>query len=103
MYFTTPITHASYEGFYETTGKTAIGFTSSTNSMILESLLYIVTNRQPLTGPTDDMKSPWWRAVKAGNSDRGLPSTATQTARLISDSSGNYWVSGSGDRTPAIN
>lgn len=91
-----------YEGFYETTGKTAIGFTSSTNSMILESLLYMVTNRQPLTRPTDDLKSPWWRAVKAGNSERGLPSTATQKARLISDSSGNYWVSRSGDRTPVI-
>ncbi len=91
-----------YEGFYETTGKTAIGFTSSTNSMILESLLYTVTNRQPLIRPTTDMKSPWWRAVTKGDSGRGLPSTATQKARLISDGSENYWVSGSSNRTVVL-
>ncbi len=83
-----------YEGFYETTGKTAIGFTSSTNSMILESLLYMVTNRQPLIRPTVDLNSPWWRTISKGNSGRGLPDTPTQKARLISNHSGNYWVSG---------
>jgi len=90
-----------YEGFYETTGKTAIGFTSSTNSMILQSLLYTVMNRQPLIRPITAMNSPWWEAISKGNSGRGLPSTATQRAKLVSDNSGNYWVSGSSDRTSA--
>ncbi|MBG1264687.1 DUF3131 domain-containing protein [Nostoc commune] len=84
-----------YEGFYETTGKTAVGFTSSTNSMILQSLLYKVINQQPLIRPTNNMKSPWWQEVAQGNSGRGLPKTATQQTKLISDSSGSYWVSGS--------
>ncbi len=84
-----------YEGFYEKTGKSAVGFTSSTNSMILQSLLYTVTNRQPLIRPTTAMNSPWWQAIAKGDSGRGLPSTTTQKARLASDSFGTYWVSSS--------
>ncbi|MEH2312622.1 MAG: DUF3131 domain-containing protein [Nostoc sp.] len=84
-----------YEGFYEATGKTAIGFTSSTNSMILQSLLYKVMNRQPLIRPTTTMNSPWWVAVSKSDSGRGLPNTTTQQIKLISDSSGSYWVSDS--------
>ncbi|MEH2222650.1 DUF3131 domain-containing protein [Nostoc sp.] len=83
-----------YEGFYETTGKTAVGFTSSTNSMILQSLLYNLTNRQPLIRPAT-MNSLWWQTVSKGNSGRGLPNTATQQTKLTSDSSGSYWVSDS--------
>ena len=90
-----------YEGFYEATGKTAIGFTSSTNSMILQSLLYKVMNRQPLIRPTTTMNSPWWVAVSKSNSGRGLPNTTTQQIRLISDTSGSYWVSGS-ENTPLV-
>ncbi|MFN6498056.1 MAG: DUF3131 domain-containing protein [Nostoc sp. DedQUE01] len=82
-----------YEGFYETTGKRAVGFTSSTNSMILQSLLYKVINRQPLIRPTTTMKSPWWVAVNKGNSGRGLPNNAIQQTKLISDGSGSYWAS----------
>ncbi|WP_414566247.1 MULTISPECIES: DUF3131 domain-containing protein [unclassified Anabaena] len=83
-----------YEGFYEKTGKTALGFSSSTNSMVLESLLYMATKQQPLIRPTSNMKSPWWQAVNAGDSGRGLPSTTNQKSRFISDKSQNYWVSG---------
>ncbi|MEJ1930966.1 DUF3131 domain-containing protein [Nostoc sp. NIES-2111] len=83
-----------YEGFYETTGKTAIGFTGSTNSMILQSLLYTVMNHQPLIRPTA-MKSPWWVTVAQGNSGRGLPRSSESTARLITDSNGSYWISNS--------
>ncbi|MEH2335211.1 DUF3131 domain-containing protein [Nostoc sp.] len=90
-----------YEGFYEATGKTAIGFTSSTNSMILQSLLYKVMNRQPLIRPTTMMNSPWWVAVNKSDSGRGLPNTTTQQIRLISDTSGSYWVSGS-ENTPLV-
>ncbi|MEH2467984.1 DUF3131 domain-containing protein [Nostoc sp.] len=90
-----------YEGFYEATGKTAIGFTSSTNSMILQSLLYKVMNRQPLIRPTTTMNSPWWVAVNKSDSGRGLPNTTTQQIKLISNSSGSYWVSGS-ENTPLV-
>jgi hypothetical protein len=90
-----------YEGFYEATGKTAVGFTGSTNSMILQSLLYKVMNRQPLIRPATTMNSPWWVAVSKGNSGRGLPNIATQRTRLTSDSSGSYWVSGS-EKTPLV-
>ncbi|MCC5656605.1 DUF3131 domain-containing protein [Nostoc sp. XA010] len=84
-----------YEGFYEATGKTAVGFTSSTNSMILQSLLYKVMNGQPLIRPATSMKSPWWQEITKGDSGRGLPNTAKQRAKLISDSTGSYWLSGS--------
>ncbi|QLE54098.1 DUF3131 domain-containing protein [Nostoc sp. TCL26-01] len=90
-----------YEGFYETTGKTAVGFTSSTNSIILQSLLYKAMNRQPLIRPTTTMNSPWWEAVTKGNSGRGLPNIARQQTKLIGDSSGSYWVSSS-QNTPLI-
>ncbi|OYD98323.1 hypothetical protein CDG77_06655 [Nostoc sp. 'Peltigera membranacea cyanobiont' 213] len=90
-----------YEGFYETTGKTAVGFTNSTNSMILQSLLYKVMNQQPLIRPTVNMQSPWWQEVSKGDSGRGLPNIARQQTKLISDSSGNYWISGS-EKTPLV-
>ena len=91
-----------YEGFYETTGKTAIGFTSSTNSIILQSLLYKLMNRQPLIRPTTAvMNSPWWQAISKGDSGRGLPSTAKQRTRLTSDSFGTYWISDSSDKDRA--
>jgi hypothetical protein len=82
-----------YEGFYEKTGKTAIGFSSSTNSLILQALLYAATHRTPLAGKSVSTQSPWWQAIAAKQSDRGLPSRATTTARFISDASGSYWIS----------
>lgn len=80
-----------YEGFYEKTGRTAIGFTSSTNSTILQSLLYSAT-QQPLIHPNRNAKSPWWRAIASGNSGRGLPTIAKPQAQMISDNSGKFWV-----------
>lgn len=82
-----------YEGFDEKTGKTALGFSSSTNSLVLSSLLYMTTKQQPLIRPTNTLKSPWWQAVNAGNSGRGLPQSATQKSRFIADAGKNYWVS----------
>jgi hypothetical protein len=91
-----------YEGFYEKTGQAATAFTSSTNSMILQSLLHMMTNRQPLMRPVRAMDSPWWQAVAAGDTaGRGLPITATQKAKVISDASGSYWVSAS-DNLPTL-
>ncbi|QIR38126.1 DUF3131 domain-containing protein [Tolypothrix sp. PCC 7910] len=86
-----------HEGFYENTGKIALGFTSSTNSMILQSLLYKVTKQQPLIRPDTAMNSPWWKAIAEGDSGHGLPSTPKQTSRFISNTSGQYWVSNSSD------
>ncbi|WP_243714121.1 DUF3131 domain-containing protein [Nostoc sp. 106C] len=85
-----------YEGFSEKTGKFTLGFSGSTNSMILQSLLYMAT-KQPLIRPTTAMNSPWWRAVSSGYSDRGLPTTAKQKSRFVSKTSGNYWISNSSD------
>ncbi|MBD2041059.1 DUF3131 domain-containing protein [Microcoleus sp. FACHB-672] len=87
-----------YEGFYEKTGKTAVGFTGSTNSTILQSLLFMVT-KQPLISPATAMDSPWWQEVAKGNSGRGLPEIPTQKAKVASDASGTYWTSGDGTVT----
>ncbi|MCA1992853.1 MAG: DUF3131 domain-containing protein, partial [Coleofasciculus sp. S288] len=90
-----------YEGFSEKTGKPETALSGSTNSLILQSLLYLATNQQPLIHPETAMDSPWWRAVATSDSGRGLPRTATQTARRIANSTGAYWVSGS-DRTTSV-
>ncbi|MBD2744788.1 DUF3131 domain-containing protein [Coleofasciculus sp. FACHB-1120] len=82
-----------YEGFYEKTGKTATGLTGGTNGLILQALLYQVSDRKPSIRPITAANSPWWQAVSKGNSGRGLPTSATQKLRLISDSTGTYWIS----------
>ncbi|MBD2299232.1 DUF3131 domain-containing protein [Nostoc sp. FACHB-190] len=82
-----------YEGFYEATGKTAVGFTSSTNSMILQSLLYTLTKHKPLIAANTSLNSPWWEAIAQGDSGRGLPRIPQPKIKLISDSNGNYWAS----------
>ena len=82
-----------YEGFYEKTGKTAIGFSSSTNSLILQSLLYTATQQHPLIGSLPVQKSPWWNAIETKQSDRGLPRMLAPSIRLTSDMSGSYWTS----------
>ncbi|MBD2098010.1 DUF3131 domain-containing protein [Trichocoleus sp. FACHB-591] len=83
-----------YEGFYEQTGKPTIAaFSSGTNSLILQSLLYVSTKQQPLIRPTQSAKSPWWEAIAAGDSGRGLPERATQAIQLVRDRAGTYWAS----------
>jgi hypothetical protein len=89
-----------YEGFSEKTGKPQTALSGSTNSLILQSLLYMATNQQPLIRPETAMDSPWWEAVATADPGRGLPRSTTQTARLIVDSSGAYWTSGSNNTTP---
>ncbi len=89
-----------YEGFYEKTGSSVRSFTSSTNSLILQSLLYLATNQQPLVRLNTDMDSPWWQAIAKGNSGRGLPFTPTQKTRLITDTSGSYWGTVGNNTTP---
>ncbi|MGM3307091.1 DUF3131 domain-containing protein [Anabaena sp. WFMT] len=81
-----------YEGFYEKDGKKALGFTSSTNSMILQSLLYTATKQQPLIRANTALKSPWWQAISKGKSGNGIPNTATQKSQFVTNGSKNYWV-----------
>ncbi len=91
-----------YEGVYEKTGKLAFGFSSTTNSIILQSLLYRLRNQQPLLVDNTAMDSSWWRAVAEGNSGNGLPSTPAPKVRLVSDSSGTYWTSVKDNATPPV-
>jgi len=80
-----------YEGFYETNGKAALGFTSSTNALILQSLNYKFRDSQPLLTDNFDVKSPWWKAIAAGNSGNGLPYESNQQLYLVEDDIGIYW------------
>ena len=88
-----------YEGFYEKTGKSVLGFSSTTNSIILQSLLYRVKKQKPLVVENSNIKSPWWRAITEGNSGNGLPDQPQQKIRPVSQ---KYWTSGTGEITPVI-
>ncbi len=81
-----------YEGFYDKTGKTVTTYTSSTNSMILEALLFRATDRKSLIRPNPNLNSPWWQAITAGTG-QGLPRKASQTAELVDELGGSYWKS----------
>ena len=80
-----------YEGFYENNGKPALGFTSSTNAIVLQSLYYKYRDYQPLLTDNADSGSPWWNAIADGNSGNGLPEDAEQRLYLVEDDTGIYW------------
>jgi Protein of unknown function (DUF3131) len=82
-----------YEGFYDKTGKTVTTYTSSTNSIILEALLFKAVDRKSLIRPNSNLNSPWWQAIAADNG-QGLPRTANQTAEFVDELGGSYWKSG---------
>ncbi len=86
-----------YEGFYDKTGTTVTTYTSSTNSMILEALLFKSVDRKSLIRPNTDMNSPWWQAVSTGTG-QGLPNKAAQTAEFVDELGGSYWKSS----TPSV-
>jgi hypothetical protein len=81
-----------YEGFYDKTEKTVTTYTSSTNSMILEALLFKATDRKSLIRPNPNLNSPWWQAITAGTG-QGLPRQASQTAEFVAELGGSYWKS----------
>ncbi len=81
-----------YEGFYDKTEKTVTTYTSSTNSMILEALLFKATDRKSLIRPNSNLNSPWWQAITAGTG-QGLPRKASQTAEFVAELGGSYWKS----------
>ena len=80
-----------YEGFYEINGKAALGFTSSTNALILQSLYYQFRDGQPLLTDNVDFDSPWWQTVAKGNSGNGLPYENEPQLYLVEDDTGIYW------------
>lgn len=83
-----------YEGFYEQTGKpTTAAFSNGTNSLILQSFLYLSSNGQPLIRPTQATNSPWWEAIAEGDSGRGLPEKTGPVLQLVKDRTGTYWAS----------
>jgi Protein of unknown function (DUF3131) len=81
-----------YEGFYDKTGTTVTTYTSSTNSMILEALLFKSVDRKSLIRPNSNFNSPWWQTVTAGTG-QGLPRIASQTAEFVDEIAGSYWKS----------
>jgi Protein of unknown function (DUF3131) len=86
-----------YEGFYDKTGTTVTTYTSSTNSMILEALLFKSVDRKSLIRPNSNLNSPWWQAVTTGTG-QGLPQKAFQTAEFVDELGGSYWKSS----TPSV-
>ncbi|MEM8676343.1 MAG: DUF3131 domain-containing protein [Cyanobacteria bacterium P01_G01_bin.67] len=80
-----------YEGFYEQNGRAALGFTSSTNAIVLQSLYYKFRDQQPLLTNNTDFNSPWWDTVAEGNSGNGVPSENEQQLYLVTDETGIYW------------
>ena len=80
-----------YEGFYETNGKPALGFSSSTNAIVLQSIYYQFRDYQPLLTDNVNSDSSWWKAIADGNSGNGLPEDAEQRLYLVEDDMGIYW------------
>ncbi|MEM9807479.1 MAG: DUF3131 domain-containing protein [Cyanobacteria bacterium P01_D01_bin.56] len=82
-----------YEGFYEENGRTAIGFTGGTNSLILQALLHKNTSRQPLIQPHSNMDSPWWQAIREGDPlGLGLPEIDEPSIEMVANAQGTYWI-----------
>jgi hypothetical protein len=82
-----------FEGYLESNGETVLGLTSSTNSTVLQALLYQAGQNQPLVRANPDRSSPWWQAIAQGNMNQGLPQNPAQPINLISDSSSTFWSS----------
>ena len=82
-----------YEGFYEDSRRTTLGFSSGTNSLILQALLHKVTNGQPLIQPHRTFSSAWWDAVEDGYSGQGLPETTTLFIQMMAQDGIHYWAS----------
>ncbi len=92
-----------YEGFYEATGKPALGFTSSTNAMVLQSLYYQTRNNSPILTNKIDYNSSWWQAIAQGDSGNGLPEDTASQLSLVKDDTGIYWTSLDAQNTISLN
>jgi len=80
-----------YEGVNEQTGQSNPGFSGSTNSIVLQSILYRLRDRQPLLVADTSRNSPWWQAVANEEIGTGLPPTPKPKLQIITDSTGTYW------------
>ena len=80
-----------YEGVNEQSGQSNPGFSGSTNSIVLQSILYRLRDRQPLLVADISRSSPWWKAVANEEIGTGLPPTPKPKLQLITDSTGTYW------------
>ena len=81
-----------YEGFYERSGQSVLGFTTATNSLILQALLHSNTARQPIVQPHNLKKSLWWQTLEAGlTTDRGLPKTAFPKIQMSNSGGDAFW------------
>lgn len=80
-----------YEGVNEQSGQSNPGFSGSTNSIILQSILYRLRDRRPLLVEDTSRDSPWWQAVANADIGTGLPLDPKPKLQLISDSTGTYW------------
>lgn len=66
------------EGIREINGEKVNGFSAKTNSLILQSLLYQASNRQPTLVNNFNLDSPWWNAIKERKEGNGLPTVPRQ-------------------------
>ena len=82
-----------YEGFFEKAGRTAIGFSSGTNSLILQALLHKNTQRQPIIQPARSHSSPWWQQIRQGDNGQGLPEAAAPSIDFVESGDDRYWIS----------
>lgn len=83
-----------YEGLYEADSRPAQGFSSGTNSLILQTILHRTTGSAALIQPHHTQTSPWWQAIASGDfQDQGLPTVASAQLERVSDAAGNYWSS----------
>ncbi|MEM6451600.1 MAG: DUF3131 domain-containing protein [Cyanobacteria bacterium P01_D01_bin.105] len=82
-----------YEGFFERAGRTAIGFSSGTNSLILQALLHKNTQQQPIIQPERSYTSPWWQQIRQGDTGQGLPEVAVPSIDFVESGKEHYWVS----------
>ena len=82
-----------YEGVNEQSGQSNPGFSGSTNSIVLQSILYRLRDRQPLLVADISRDSPWWQAVANEEIGTGLPPDPKPKLQLVSDPTGTYWDS----------
>ena len=86
-----------YEGFYEANGRTAIGFTGGTNSLILQALLHKTAGQKPLIQPHRTLDSPWWQSIREGDPlGLGLPEQATPAIEMVTYDQDTYWIAQDG-------
>ena len=81
-----------YEGFFEQAGRTAIGFSGGTNSLILQALLHKNT-QQPLIQPSVRLDSPWWKQIEQGDRGQGLPQKAQLPIQFETSGKEQFWES----------